>query len=1585
MSSLLDRPRLVTEGARPEDGVPDMTVISDIDEFGINTNLKTRYKHGRIYTYSDTILVAVNPYKLLDIYEMETISKYSGKTMPDLPPHIFAIAESALRYFRNERKNQSCIISGESGAGKTENTKFILQYLCSVTYSESKWAEQQILEANTVLESFGNAKTLRNDNSSRFGKFIQVCFDHRGQICGCIIQDYLLELSRISFQSPGERNYHIFYQLIAGAKNNKDLNDELLLEQPQHYNYLNQSDCYLLDNVDDSQMFDGLCLALQVLHVSPDLMNGIFQVLSAILHIGNLEFEDVDRETCQLTKKDRNLIRKIARLLGIQDDLIIKACTSREIIVRGTVTNIIFKYHEARENRHAMAKALYSRTFTWLVQQINSCNNPGVDSSHFIGVLDIFGFEKFKVNSFEQLCINYTNEKLHKFFNHYVFALEQQQYREEGIKFSHINFTDNTVCLELIESGPKCVLRLLDEECRFPKGTDQSYLNKLQNEVHKHSHFIKGDDKRRWDIEFGIHHYAGPVVYSIRGFIDKNKDVQQEMFFDIMETSLNPFVTELTKYRDMLSTYIEMAKNRTTKSRNLVSGTKTSKGKPTIGDTFRTQLLALVDTLDATTPWYVRCLKPNNDKLSQVYDDELIITQLRYSGMLDIVRIRKEGYPVHVPAKEFLDKYMCLAGKDANLPKDERLAVIHIIRSLKIPETEWQIGKTKVFLRHTVFEPLEERRRVLLTAKMIVIQKVWRGYRIRRRYQKMRNATIIIQKYFRGCRERLLYMRKKRAAIVIQRNIRGMFARELLKELRRKKKEEEERLERLRREKMEKKRKEEEKRRIEMEERAKEEAYRAAQKELMTLSQMANKKAEKTVDSKGKVNLDEMFLFLKDKPRPKGNEEKEFLLKLNDDLEIMFQQSEGVKMPMKPLRAAPEPPVLSFDRRGARAQRKQQREEKVLKRLLGYEDGGASNSEEPFNPSAYPLIKFAETYFNDFPKDTGGFSTFSLRRMPSKIKDPLPKDDMLTFTKNTSLPTSMVHMHLVDNVNLACSIFKDLCKLMKGDIKEEQAVLIIQSCIAYGIDRPELRDEIFCQMIRQVSDNPNDDSTTRGWHFLTLATIAFPPSKNFNKYLQAFFATKSSDPLVGKYAIYCLQTMRIMKPTARKLPPSSIEIEAVKVPTKLICRFYFLDGKAKAMGVDPSATASDVIQDLSNRVELSSTDGWALFEVNPDHESYIKGHTYIADIVSQWERDKRSSMHMTQYTTISKKPSYTAALGGGDSRFVFRKRIFHRPKDIPDDPVEYHLMYAQAVHSVVKLDEFPLNEEVGLQLAGLHAQVLWGDYNDRMMNRYDELEQYIHPRILSLNKTRTREDWKKSIAKSHELFGTGKTALQAKVWYLTAVKHYPLYGYTQFPVVYKGFWSHPNNINLAVGNEGVQFVNQKTKHTLAVYNYSKLETVAVDILEDAITLNMKVTDAKDQKSFNFETQPGLKEEIANLIISYSPHHQNWQTVGETKTTTVKVSEEERTRLWNEIYECRKSLVEQGILRKPIDQSSGFLTTTLRRYVNRQRLEQLAHPGTLEEFDKVFRSYITRHHMHDAAYSYIRDHTGLTQRTLYVNH
>ncbi|KAJ3648825.1 hypothetical protein Zmor_020597 [Zophobas morio] len=1630
--------------AMPDDGVPDMTRLTVLDEEVINKNLKVRYEKDRIYTYTGSILVAVNPYKDIDIYTQKYVGKYQGKKLGAQDPHVFALAEAAYASLQTDTSgkghtNQSLVISGESGAGKTENTRFILQYLCSVTSGVSTWVEQQILEANTILEAFGNAKTVRNDNSSRFGKFMQVCFDSRWMIAGCIIQDYLLEQSRLTFQGPGERNYHVFYQLVEGAKNNKELAAQLHLKDASFYNYLNQSSCAKLEG--DARRLDTLRLAFNVLQVPTTKCNGIFQTLSAILWLGNLNFEDIDGEKCQLSEQDNEILEIVSNLLELEIDSLKQVVLLRQINVRGNITEIPLKLQEARENKHAMAKALYSRTFAWLINHINNCTNPGQDSTRFLGVLDIFGFENFAVNSFEQLCINYTNEKLHKFFNHYVFALEQEIYGQEAIQFNHISFTDNSLCLELLEKPPRCILRLLSEQCHLPRGCDASYISNLHSEFENHERYVKGEDRRRWETEFGIKHYAGCVTYSVKGFVDKNRDVQQDVFFDIISRSKHEFLQELSKYQD-LSTHVttrQIANGGTTVSRG------TSKGKPTVSDTFRHQLQALVDVLQSTTPWYVRCIKPNSKKLPNDYDNNLVLDQLKYLGMLDIIRIRKEGFPIHMNFEDFVTRYHCLSKN--RLPPDMVKACRDLLESHNLPKTEWQLGKTKVFMRSHIHEPLEEARNKMITSRAILIQKVYRRYIARKEFLRVRSAVLLIQHAYIGWKLRIEFLRKRRAAIVIQSHLRGVFAREVAAALREMRRVEEEMR---RREKLEEERKakeaEEAQRRQEEQEQNKriedlERSEKAAEQEIAALSHMAEQlKPRLNEPVTESVDLDNLFAFLSDvQPQNRnqiideiGEKMNELVEDLDVELETVIQQElEGLAleqqqptppklaMPTLPEPTGPPPPpppafqtapespqpetkdannaepiyeaVLPRDDSSCvsppplpapprlppespkasppvsrpnsavpqtwrynheqeannveREQRRKCRVEKKLQELTETSEKDSSNEE-----TYHDMIEFAENYFNAHERSPEGtiIATLTRKRQSSEM---IPKCEMVTFYKGNTIPNSHIHMYDPDNINIACHIFRDLCKYIRGEMNAERELLVIQTIIGHALEREEIRDEILVQCIRQATNNPNVEGTERVWLLLCLCVVSFQPSKLLHRYFVSFLKKNlAQGGKISQYVQWCIDNCNNTKVKVREHPPSSVEVAAMKRLGTIVCRFFFLDGRTKAIDVHPTDTAGDAARKLAERLGLRNLDGWAIYQSRPDGEEHVRAHYYLYDVIAQWEMSQNKLTPPSGLSTLGRRSGTT--LSGGENRFIFKRRLFKSSRELSQDPVEVNLLYAQAVHSVVKSDDFPVTEKVALQLAGLQAQVALGNPKDNnKLEYYTDIDNYLPYRI---SRTRGDDVWVPIIAQAHKQYGANRSELTAKALYLSCVMQYPLYGTTMFPVAYRGYWSYGNSLILGVNSEGIMLIKPDDKFVLDEYRYHEVESILLDPSDSFITISLqRHLSENNHKCFVFETTQ--KNEIGSLIASYCPTLAAWLTENEAPQKRVKgITNEDRVRLYHNLVNCRRALVDHEILRKPTDSSGSFLRNTLRR-LSKHKLDKLRqeHGGDTGETYKGF--------------------------------
>ncbi|CAL4121000.1 unnamed protein product, partial [Meganyctiphanes norvegica] len=1561
-----------------------------------------------LWTYTGSILVGINPYKDIDIYGPDAIARYQGRKLVEEEPHVYAISEQSFKALQRGDNNQSCVISGESGAGKTETTKFILGYLCAITSGVSTWVEQQILEANTILETFGNAKTVRNDNSSRFGKFMQVCFDETWHIKGCVMQDYLLEQSRITFQGPKERNYHVFYQLIAAAMKNKELADQFHLKPAETYKYLNQSGCIKIEGVDDVRKFDGLRLAFNVLHVPQEICDGIYSALSAILWLGNLEFADIEGETCELTAGDKEIIETVSQLLGISVEDICSVVLQRQINIRGTVTHIPFKLSEARENRYAMSKALYSRTFAWLVDHINTKINPGHDQTRFLGVLDIFGFENFAVNSFEQLCINYTNEKLHKFFNHYVFKLEQDAYREEDINFQHISFTDNSDCLELIEKPPKCILKLLSEECRMPKGSDKSYLVKLHQEFESHPNYIKGDDRRRWEVEFSIQHYAGQVTYATEGFVDKNRDSQQDVFFEILAKSSNDFVSDLVRFQDLLGcTIARMGTIKSTISRG------TNKGKPTVSDAFRNQLQSLVDVLQSTNPWYVRCIKPNSTKAAESYDDSMVLDQLKYLGMNDIIRIRKEGFPIHMSFTDFVARYFSLM-KRRNFPEPKE-HVRDMLNSLKLNQKEWQVGKSKVFMRQTIYEPLEEQRFFLIHSAATKIQSKERMHVTRKDFLKTREACIRIQTYYHTWKLRIEFLRKRRAAICIQAYVRGMFAREVAGALREMKRIEEEQRRREKLEEERRQREEEEKRLAEDEEKKKELelAQRKVEEELATLSNMAeslNTKlaqtqhsitntgvADTSQGSGDGVDLDNLFSFLTDMQTERNpldemiSEMDDLVDNVEDELEALSLEEERDRIqnlppppppcnistiddtyfPPPPQEPLPPPPplqdqlplppppanlppppsdtkILKQDSNedimppppppqinGFHSEEKEDKTKEpiyetipanIKKEDIRREPSYVSGPPPSVPPPAPPPEEVVEIRR---PRELQQDTTTLRRRRTSgqkrSSKSPSTHSPSRASRSNTKSPSPLSQQNGVpeDPERVEQKYFNNHEKSPEGTLMSTLS--------------QELRNEIYVQCVRQVTNNPT-----------------FQPGKLFHKYFVSFLQKNLAlEGKLSQYVQWCLENCKNTKVSCRRLAPSSVEIAAMKKLGTIVCRFFFLDGRTKAIDVHPRDTASDAMQKLADRLGLSSLDGWAIYESGGEGDKHVKSHEYLYDVISSWETKQQPKESSTDkfgtYGTIKKRNSQSVS--SGENRFVFRKRLFRTPREIPSDPVQVNLLYAQAVYSVVRADDYPINEKVALQLAGLQAQVALSDPQDGKTEFYADVQSYLPGRLATARK---QAEWVPILHQAHRQYGTGKTDIVAKVWYLTCVMQFPLYGTTMFQVSYRGYWSYGNTLILGINCDGIAMIKPDDKFILYEYRYNDIESIFLDPSDNFITINLLRTLPDAHKCFVFETKE--KEEIGFLIASYSPLLASWIKEMDSNKKVKQITGEDRMRLYYNVVHARRQLIDTDILRKPQPDTGNFIVSTLRR-LNKQKLDKLR-----QDYGENAETYKGFHHM-----------------------
>uniref|UniRef100_A0AAX7VXI4 Myosin X n=1 Tax=Astatotilapia calliptera TaxID=8154 RepID=A0AAX7VXI4_ASTCA len=755
-------------------GVEDMASLEDLHEGAIMHNLYLRYKQKYIYTYIGSILAAVNPYQPLPgLYDRPAVEMYSQHHLGEISPHIFAIANECYRSLWKRLQNQCVLISGESGAGKTESTKLILKFLSAMSQhslevssrDKTSHVEEALLESSPIMEAFGNAKTVYNNNSSRFGKFVQLHVSQKGNIQGGKIVDYLLEKNRVVRQNPGERNYHIFYAILAGTNNQQ--REAFGLTHPDSYHYLRQSSCQDDKTINDKGTFQDVLNAMRTMQFTEENINEILRLLAGILHTGNIEF--VTAGGAQISSK--SALSWTSELLGLNSDQVAEVLTHRSMILRGEEISTPLTVEQAVDSRDSMAMALYSQCFNWIIRKLNT-RIKGKEDFKSVSILDIFGFENFEVNRFEQFNINYANEKLQEYFNKHIFSLEQLEYNKEGLVWVDIDWMDNGECLDLIEKKLG-LLALMNEESHFPKATDDTLLEKLHSQHSKNPFYVKPRVAVHY---FGVKHYAGEVVYDVRGMLEKNRDTFRDDILNMLRESRLDFVYDLFEHvlsRNKQDTLKSSIKHR----------------RPTVSTQFKDSLHSLMATLSTSNPYFIRCIKPNTHKVSTV-----VLNQLRYSGMLETVKIRRTGFPVRRTIQDFCSRYKVLMRGLLN-SEDPRGCCVQLLCQYDSSSAEWQLGKTKVFLRESLEHRLEKQREVEVLKAAMIIQAYVTGYMARKQYKKLLRCIVVIQKNYRAFYWRRKFLLLRWAALTFQKCLRGQLARQTCSRMleERRKKEEEER------------------------------------------------------------------------------------------------------------------------------------------------------------------------------------------------------------------------------------------------------------------------------------------------------------------------------------------------------------------------------------------------------------------------------------------------------------------------------------------------------------------------------------------------------------------------------------------------------------------------------------------------------------------------------------------------------------------------------------------------------------------------------------------------------------------------
>uniref|UniRef100_A0A671XC44 non-specific serine/threonine protein kinase n=1 Tax=Sparus aurata TaxID=8175 RepID=A0A671XC44_SPAAU len=751
------------------DEVEDLATLEVLDENTVTEQLQSRYGRDQIYTYVGDILIAVNPFHKMEIY---TPQMYIGAKRTANPPHIFAVADVAYQSMVSYNTDQCIVISGESGAGKTEGAHLLVQQLTVLGKANNRTLQEKILLVNSLVEAFGNACTVINDNSSRFGKYLEMKFTNGGTVAGAKISEYLLEKSRVIHQAAGERNFHIFYYIYAGLADRKKLAHYKLSDSktPKYlWNEHVKLGPDIVNNTFYKEQFDAVEQCFKVIGFTLEELGSVYSTLAAILNSGDIEFSPVasEHQTDKSDISNISVLENVASLLCIRSDELQEALTSHCVVARGETIVRPNTVEKAAEVRDAMGKALYGRLFSWIVNRINALlrpdSHPGEEDKGLnIGILDIFGFENFKKNSFEQLCINIANEQIQFYFNQHIFAWEQDEYLNEEVDARMIEYEDNRPLLDLFLQKPMGMLSLLDEESRFPQATDQTLVEKFDDNLKTKSFWRP----KRVDLGFGIHHYAGKVIYNAAGFLAKNRDMLPADIVLLLRSSENELTRKLVTH-PLTKTGKEAERVATWKLGRRIRQVfytpchpreTTNMRTQTVASYFRYSLMDLLSKMVAGQPHFVRCIKPNNDRQANKFDREKVLVQLRYTGVLETAKIRRQGYSHRILFANFIKRYYILAFPAHEEPAVTQETCSTILEKAKLEN--WAMGKTKVFLKYYHVEHLN----LIVqqaTQRIILVQAYVRGWLGAKRYRRIlkereqsAKAAVVLQSNFRGHKER---------------------------------------------------------------------------------------------------------------------------------------------------------------------------------------------------------------------------------------------------------------------------------------------------------------------------------------------------------------------------------------------------------------------------------------------------------------------------------------------------------------------------------------------------------------------------------------------------------------------------------------------------------------------------------------------------------------------------------------------------------------------------------------------------------------------------------------------------------------